>query len=273
MRNLLYIAALVIVGCSKPTMDDGNNIIERNSDTAISQTPTTTINGSNTDTTTDTSESTSIRIEAENGHVIRAEILDSKGHVAAYNYALHPNDGFRLASFSRPGTGFEYGEGQEIETTEELDTFIFSEFVTFEYNGRIFDVELSQIQRREVLEREWDLAVSYATGDLLDYDNRFVILEPRGYYFGARAHNDYTIYGATWAFEAGVILHEIAHVWSNESPFINWNDFAQLMGDNHVSDYGATALSEYIAEAVAHYLLPDHTVPQAIADLLASYGL
>ena len=278
MRNLLYIAAILIVGCSKPTMEDA--FIAPPIDVT-----TPTDNGNNTNTATDTSVTatttttpqtavaTGTRIEGTNGYVMRVEVRDIKDQFAGYDYTLYPNDGYRLAAFTRIGTGVEYTEEDVIETTEELEHFIFSRFITFEYNGRTFEVEESQIERRATLEREWDLARSYATGDLLNYENRFVILEPRGYYFGARADVDFTIYAATWAFEAGVILHEIAHVWSNESPFINWNDFAQLMGDNHVSDYGATALSEYIAEAVSHYLLPDHTVPQAIADLLASYGL
>ena len=303
MRNLLYIAAILIVGCSKPTMEDTfeTTTNETNINTATDTSSTTTTStttktaeqavaeavaaaiianslntiagGSTSTTTSQTAVSTGTRIEGTNGYVMKVEVRDTKDQFAGYEYTLYPNDGYRLAAFTRLGTGVEYSEDDVIETTEELEYFIFSRFITFEYKGRTFNVEESQIERRVTLEREWDLARSYATGDLLDYENRFVILQPRGYYFGARAAQDYTIYAATWAFEAGVILHEIAHVWSNQSPVIDWNAFAILMADNHVSNYGATALSEYIAEAVSHYLLPSHTVPKAIDDLLTSYGL
>ena len=57
MRNLLYIAAILIVGCSKPTMEDAF-IAPPIDVTTETTTTTTTTDGTNSNTATNTSEST-----------------------------------------------------------------------------------------------------------------------------------------------------------------------------------------------------------------------
>ena len=79
MRNLLYIAAILIVGCSKPTMDDAFIAPPIDVTTPTETTTATTDNGNNTDTDTDTSEQT---IDASQYMVIAegegsVEVLDT----------------------------------------------------------------------------------------------------------------------------------------------------------------------------------------------------
>ena len=273
MRNLLYIAAILIVGCSKPTMDDA--FIAPPIDVT-----TPTDNGNNTNTATDTSVTatttaqTEVRTDYNGGYIIRTEEADTKGNITYY-YEAYPDANHRLVAFTQGGN-ITYQEGT---LQGELTDFVFAEITTFEYNGRTFEIESTLVQHRAVYEAQWDAAKADMNGtDGGDYDDRFVILESRGYFFGALAQEDYTIYQSS-AFERGTILHEIGHVWSlrNGSP-VNWDEWSVLMQNYHVSAYGATALTEYFAEAFAHHFLvkagdPYHSIPDEVREKLESYGL
>ena len=273
MRNLLYIAALLIVGCSKPTMDDAfiaptmTQTDEITDNTAPDTSEPTT-------TTPQTAVATGTRLDFVGGYVIRTEDADPKGNVT-YTNEVYPDENFKLVAYS-VGDGYGYEEGV---IQGEVDEFIFAEFTTFEYNDRTFEVEVPLAQHIPYYKAQWDLAKADMAGtDGGDYDDRFVILQPRNYFFGAVAFEDFTVY-RTSAFERGVILHEIGHVWSlrNSSP-VNWDEWSVLMQNNHVSDYGASALTEYFAEAFAHHFLvkagdPYHSIPDEVREKLESYGL
>ena len=285
MRKLLYTALLgiAITSCGKPTMDDtfiappittqtpkDDGTTTNTATTTVEQTATAT-----TSTETETvAETSGNRIDFDGGYVIRIAESDPKGNIT-YNFEVYPDENYKLAAYSI-GDSYGYDEGT---LQGDIDEFIFAEFITFEYNGRTFEVEASNAQHIDYYKAQWDLAKADMAGtDGGDYDNRFVILQSRNYFFGALAQEDYTIY-RTSSFERGTILHEIGHVWSlrNDSP-IDLDEWRQLMQDHHVSNYGATALFEYIAEAFAHHFLvkagdPYHAIPDAVREKLESYGL
>ena len=292
MKNLLYIAALglTIIGCSKPTIEDEGfdttppiTQLQPQTNTG-SQTNTDPTSGTVSNTTTtgtpeesgqsDTDTVSGTRIDVPGGYVIRIDNVDPKGNVD-YTWEIYPNENFKLVAYSS-GDGYAYDEGN---LQGEISEFIFEEITTFEYNGRTFEIESSLAQHIPHYKSQWDLAKADMTGtDGGDYDNRFVILQSRNYFFGALAADGYSIYRSS-NFERGTILHEIGHVWSlrNGSP-VNWDEFSVLMQNYHVSNYGATALTEYFAEAFSHHFLnkagdPYHTLPQEVIDVLESYGL
>ena len=259
MRKIVLLIFGLILACSKPTTEvEDFNVLE-------------------IEEMTEVSDASSARggtlISVEGGSLVEYIVTDSKGNVTGYNYRVTAQAGYRLVAFNREGL-LTYEEGDLISSVGRLSGFVFSEMHTFTYKGRVFDVEKS-LNNISEYKRQWDLVLSAASGrgDALDYDTRFVILQNRAYYFGAVAVDDFTVYNETF-FESGVILHEIGHVWSvREGSPVNWDEWRAIMSENFISNYGATNVYEYFAEAFGRMILPSTSVPKAVEGKLGSYGL
>ena len=112
MRNLLYIAAILIVGCSKPTMEDAFIAPPVDVTTPTETTTTTTDNGNNTNTATNTSEST---VDASQYMVI----AEGEGSIEVINEETI-NGNLSVTVRVTPDAGYTILDFQGADLTENI---------------------------------------------------------------------------------------------------------------------------------------------------------
>ena len=209
-----------------------------------------------------------------NGNVTESFIRDIKDDVF-YEYQINSANGWGLTGYSS-GSNFSWGgdfipHGHQYRVSE----FTFLPLRNIAIQGATVkvwgDIRFSDAYMTQIITSGLDLL----TSDSRDYIETIHITQSQRYPFSGLALHDGFVINGEGSINDYLITHEAGHVFEGRDSRIDYdvNDYNGLWNrfhrDHFISDYGASALVEYIAEAFAFYHLNmPNRVPQPVWDEL-----
>ena len=277
MKNLLYTAALglLIVGCSKPTIDD-TDLFETPSPITNSEgTPTTTPTPTGEDSPNETTESnTNTTVPA--GVIVPAGVTyvrsidDGKGNIGDY-FTIDETDGIQVIGvrvFNPEETTVDWIFGERSNEIN-VDRGINFELITYESEIINFrGIEIIADVNAEINLYELDEALDLA-GDNWVTDKIYVAnqLETIGYFAGVARDREMIV--SFGGFETHVLLHENGHNYdfTHENYSTLMDPLYHLVFD---TGYYTSPIAEYRAEMFARYYLLINELPTQLVELMRS---
>ena len=168
MRNLLYIAAILIVGCSKPTMEDAfiaPPITQEQPDENTDNTATNTGSTTTTDNTPQTAVATGTDVTSQitivNGELGTVTVIDTNNKSLLFNIESTVNWELKV------------GDNKYDNHTGEIAGITADEDITVTFVDAPLQVEF-MFSGARVIQR-WDISFGYPNVEREDLDNAFVV--------------------------------------------------------------------------------------------------
>lgn len=263
--KLLYIAAIFTVACSKESME-AQIITITPDDTVIITTPATVTIDNTQYTNVDVPSIPIVGQGTVTETITDVSKPDDTEPSFSYYYAIQPEqhwvakgytDGAGFGQFLRPNA-------TEIpQSPDRIQAVAFTQMSQSDISG--FNVLYTDAYTTTGIKSALDEALGLMDEGFA-HDSEHIYLHSAdgfAYGFGGLAVGDGIVVADTYGLTNYLLIHEFAHNF--QAANFSVDTWSSLQQNHYISDYGTTAVSEYIADAFAYYYT-NQPLPQAVVD-------